>query len=267
VDRLTIQFALRPLSEVEPWGSLARGVRLHWFGLSDGWYDVAVGERRLFGVLGGDPRGVDYPVVRLWEDLIEVAPFALEALPDDIAARAARGDAWAAWCQEAWDAGDELDELTEVALDWWAGRRLDSGHLRGAPRLDLWRHGDRLHVRWRSPPPDPDDPVWCSPSGDAIVSAHAFLEELIRFDRELMIAMQARVDEVAAGGLRAEIAIDVDELRREQADRASWLSRALTEKPRGLASWDDVVAAMHELERRLDATATATVVNRPTGEA
>ncbi len=175
--------------------------------LTDGWYDISIGEHRLFCVVGGDERGVDYNVARLWEDLLEVAPFALEPLPEPLADRVAQGDVWAAWCEQAWDVDDHEDDLHANALGWWWNRNLSSGHLRHAPRVDMWSRGDDLHLRWRSLPPEADGPVWCSPSGDAVVSARAFHEELVRFDRELIVAMQNRVDEVAARGLRADISI------------------------------------------------------------
>jgi hypothetical protein len=45
---LRLSFELRPLEDVRPWGTLESGFHLHGFGLTDGWYDVVVGEHRLF---------------------------------------------------------------------------------------------------------------------------------------------------------------------------------------------------------------------------
>jgi hypothetical protein len=66
VHDVHLSFELRPLEDVQPWGTPESGFHLSWFGLTDGWYDVVVGERRLFSAPDGDPRGVDYQVARLW---------------------------------------------------------------------------------------------------------------------------------------------------------------------------------------------------------
>jgi hypothetical protein len=65
MDGFRIFFELRPLSDVQPWGDAESGLSLHWFGLTDGWYDVAIDEHRLYSGRG-ETRGIDYQVVRLW---------------------------------------------------------------------------------------------------------------------------------------------------------------------------------------------------------
>jgi len=122
------------------------GFSLSWFGLTDGWYDVVVGEHRLFST---------------------------------------PGDAWAVWDRDARQAADPLGEVAELAVAWWSHRTVDSSHLRGAPVMNLWRDGDDLHVRWRSHPSGTDAPAWCSPDGDAIVSVQCFRDELVSFDHDL----------------------------------------------------------------------------------
>lgn len=248
---LHLSFELRPLEDITPWGTPESGFHLSWFGLTDGWYDVVVSEHRLFSTPDGDPRGIDYQVVRLWEDLLAVAPYALEPLPEPLAARAHQDDAWAAWERDARQATDALSEVAELAVAWWSHRTVDSSHLRGAPVMNLWRDGDDLHVRWRSHPSGTDAPAWCSPDGDAIVSVQRFRDELVRFDHDLIAAMQARVDAVATGRLRPDIGIDVKALHREHADRATWLRCALSTRPGGLPPWDDIIAAVLETERHL----------------
>jgi hypothetical protein len=83
-----------------------------------------------------------------------------------------------------------------------------------------------LHVRWRSHPSGIDAPAWYSPDGDAIVSVQRFRDELVRFDHDLIAAMQARVDAVATGRLRPDIAIDVRPAQRAVpragADDGGW---------------------------------------------
>jgi hypothetical protein len=251
VHDLHFPFELLPLEDVQPWGTPESGLSLSWYGLTNGWYDLVVGEQRLFSAPDGDPRGIDYQVARLWEELLAAAPFVLEPLPRALAARARRGDAWARWERDTREAADALGEVAELAVAWWSHRTVGSYHLRGAPDMNLWRDGDDLHVRWRSIPSGADAPVWCSPDGDATVAVQRFCDELARFDRDLIAAMQVRVDAIAAGQLRPDIAIDVAALHAEHADRATWLRSALTIRPGGLPRGDDVTEAVLEAEHRL----------------
>lgn len=249
MDTVRFQFELRDLAEVLPWGSGERGLTLHWFGLTDGWYDVIIGEHRLYSGRG-DARGIAYPVVRLWEDLIEVVPWALKSVPEALATRLADVDAWASWVDRAWDLDDRA-EVVSVALEWWSSRVMVAHHLVGAPTLQMWRFGDDLRIRWCTSSPTKEDPVWSSPKGDAIMSVSAFRDELIRFDRELIAAMHARVDAVEENWSRPEVKIDVVQLHREHADRATWLERALDVPRHREHPWEAVVDAVVELEREI----------------
>ena len=251
MDSLRVFFELRPLANVAPWGDPETGLRLHWFGLTDGWYDLVIGDHRLYSVVG-ETRGIDYQVVRLWEDLIQVAPYALESVPDVLASRLADSDAWTSWVERTWDL-DDRDEVVEAALDWWFDREMSAGHLVGAPTLQLWSYGDQLRLNWKSAPRGSAAPAWSSPNGRATASPNAFREGLIRFDRELISAMSSRISEVEQNWGRPEVAIDVKALRREHTDRSSWLQRALQGPRHQKPSWDEVVKAVIALEDRIGA--------------
>lgn len=248
-----IAFELCRLEDVLPFGTPETGLRLHWYGLTCGWYDVVIGDQRLFSLLDGDPRGIDYQIARIWEDLLGVAPYVLEPLPAPLAARVRDGDAWAAWELEASQADTPGDAAT-LATAWWRHRGVGSAHLCGAPYMNLWLDGDHVHVRWRSHRSG-SEPAWCSPSGDAVIPVQRFRDELVRFDRHLIAAMQARVDAVTARPLPPNIALDLEDLHREHADRATWLDHALSIRPGGLPPWDDVIAAVLATERHLGRSA------------
>lgn len=249
MDRLRIFFELRPLADVEPWGNPDSDLRLHWFGLTDGWYDLVIDGHHLYSI-AGDTRGIDYYVVRLWEDLIAVAPYALEPLPEPLASRLADFDAWTSWVEKTWDL-DDRDDVVSTALDWWFHREMSATHLVGAPTLQIWRCDDELRLSWKSRPRDSETPAWSSPNGEAATNANAFHEELIKFDRELISAMSTRIREIERNWDRPEIAIDVEDLRRDHALRASQLQRALQGPRYGQRSWDEVVEAVIALEKRV----------------
>ena len=244
-----IFFELRPLSDVQPWGDSETGFELHWFGLTDGWYDVSIDGHRLYSG-PGETRGIDYQVVRLWEDLIEVAPYALESVPEPLASRLSDFSAWSAWVEKTWDL-DDRDDVLSTATDWWFHREMSASHLVRAPSLEMWRCGDELHLHWDSTPGESATPAWSSPNGRATMNASTFREELIRFDRELIAAMEIRVSEIERNWNRPEIAIDIENLRREHADRALSLQQAL-ERPRYREpSWDEIVEAVVAVDKRI----------------
>ncbi|HEY9907288.1 MAG TPA: DUF5984 family protein [Thermosynechococcaceae cyanobacterium] len=90
---MLFDFHLRPLEEVMPWGKPPNSY-LSWFVLTDGFYRLQVGSEFLFNysddfaerwaaqsVSVHTRSFVDYYVVRLWEDLLEILPDVLEPLP------------------------------------------------------------------------------------------------------------------------------------------------------------------------------------------
>ena len=246
MDPVRIQFELRPLDQVRP--SVDRK-RLHWFELTDGWFDLTIGSHRLFES-SASTRGAELYVVRPWEDLIDVAPFAFNPLPDPLVARVGAAG-WTDWVARAWEASANDYELAERALGWWQRRQLGTSYLHGAPRLDFWRHGEELHVEWSSPPTKPGEPTWVSPGGSAVVSVGEFRDKLVELDRALIAAMGERIDAAAQSWARADVKVDIDELRRDHADRSTWLQKSLDVGSDKLPPWDEILAAIGELEQRV----------------
>lgn len=145
---IRFQFKLRPLADVVPWGD--DQPVLHWFALTDGWYWIEVGQHALFKYEGGDePPYVDYYVVRLWEDMLDMAANVLEPVPPDLLWLIEResiglGD----------DAADDVFDAVEAAQEWYGGHCLYTGPLRVAPAIRMWRQvgaKDEVIVAWRNP--------------------------------------------------------------------------------------------------------------------
>ncbi|MEU0805560.1 DUF5984 family protein [Streptomyces sp. NPDC005970] len=234
---IRFRFGLTPLEQVRPWGRGDRPV-LHWFGLTDGWYVIDLGEhellrysegtvRRLRG--GGDGEGAgpshpyaDYYVVRLWEDLLALLPAALEPVPEDLAGFVARDSSdW------HWEDTPQID----AAVGWHSDRDLNTGYLRVAPDIRCWRtvagERDVMHVSWahRS---DPEDEIeFAAPdTGRVTVPTSAFVAAVGELDRALLEAMEQRIGELEAAGPPPGVELDLEQLRREHRDRAGWLRRA-----------------------------------------
>ena len=72
-----LEFALRPLDEVQPFTDGEGNPHVHWFALTDGTYDVRLDGQSIFEYSDAarahfglpDVAGVDYQVARLFHDL------------------------------------------------------------------------------------------------------------------------------------------------------------------------------------------------------
>lgn len=246
------QFRLRPLEEVEPWGEDPPA--LHWFGLSDGWCWWQAGPPQLFRYAPPAAPYVAYQVVRPWEDLLDRLPDILAPVPDDLAGRLRDPEEWQRLTDTAWALietrdDDGLWDLLNSAFLWWSERTWDAGYLSHPPKIWLWTQGDTFQLQW-------DNravlvaglPVWDATHGEITMPVSAFVDEVTSFHERFMAAMAERVAAVRAGGLRPEIAIDLDRLAQEQSERATWLTNALARKPPE-QDWDKVRAAINEAER------------------
>ncbi|MFJ5924343.1 DUF5984 family protein [Kitasatospora sp. NPDC092948] len=250
---IRFRFGLTPLDEVRPWG--AGHPVLHWFGLTDGWYcidldghEVLRYTERTVRELRSDTDGgqpcpyVDYYVVRLWEDMIELVSEAMEPVPPDLVDIAA--DISPDW---AWqDAPDEAD----AALAWHSAGFLRTGHLRIAPRVRCWRtiisEADTVALAWEHQA-DPAGVIeFAGPqTGRVTMPTSEFLAAVTDLDRMLLAAMDQRISELEESAPVPGVELDVTELRREHRDRATWLQRARNHEPG--TDWEAVRTGLRTL--------------------
>ncbi|MFI0803373.1 DUF5984 family protein [Amycolatopsis lurida] len=217
---IRFHFRLRPLAEVEPWGDH----RLHWFALTDGWYWIEVNGHKLFqhpsNADTGQPVPVDYYVVRLWEDLLEVLPSVLEPVPADLADRMTSD--LDAWC------GADV-EGAEAALDWYSSHFMYTSYLVASPSILWWRSvggRDTITVDWRH---TAEHGLDCTVPGQgrASVPTELFLRAVEEFDRELIAAVGRRITEIEACGPDPDIQLDLEQLRHEHQQRSGSLTAAI----------------------------------------
>jgi hypothetical protein len=235
-------FRLREIDDVEPWeqGSTRR---LHWFGLTDGssWLrlgDVDIGALR--PEIAPDPAWpyAEYQVARVWEDALKAASHGLTSVPSDVSARVASDPvAFAEWLERRYaqiDAArgeDRWDALE--GFEVWRVRRLETSDALGGVDLLMssTEHDVTLSYRTR-------DPVRVEARGFVRLRRHDFIAELRRFDGRLMSAMRERVQTLVERGGLPGVEIDLEGLVREQADRETWLERALHRAEIRVESWD-----------------------------
>ncbi|RSM52208.1 hypothetical protein DMH03_40710 [Amycolatopsis sp. WAC 01376] len=221
---IRFHFRLRPLAEVESWDDRD----LHWFALTDGWYWIEVDGHKLFhhppNAIAGQPSPVDYYVVRLWEDLLEVLPSLLEPVPADLVDLMTSD-------QDAWCGAGVED--AEAALDWYSSHFMYTSYLTASPRIVWWRtlaDRDTITVDWRHAAEHGLD-CTVPRQGQASVPTELFLRALEKFDRELIDAMDQRITEIEARGLDPDIPLDLEQLRHEHQQRSLSLAATLQHVP------------------------------------
>jgi Family of unknown function (DUF5984) len=248
---LRFRFQLTPLPRVPPWGQPER--RLHWFALTDGWYWIETGGQELLRYSpetllrqrdGGDPQHpyVDYYVARLWEDLIELTSTIMRPVPHDLVEFVASNP-------DDWISSDS--EESWAAAVWHGEHALDLGYLRQAPHIRAWRtapnNGDEVTVTWRHQLDD-ETRFAADPAGRVQIPVESFVAAVRRLDGELMTAMDQRITELERTGPPADIEIDIEQLRSEHVDRATWLAQRLASQPD--MNWSAVRLGAGQLLRR-----------------
>jgi Family of unknown function (DUF5984) len=262
---MLFDFHLSPLDEVHPWGK-PPDLSLSWFGFTEGSYRLQVGSEFLLNYsdeivdhwaeknpdIKSGPF-VDYYVVRLWEDILDLLPDALEPLPKEISKFFEKDkNAWFQWENDAltWvdSQSDEEQalEVFELAVWWQRDRRLDAGYLQNSPRIWIWTTEESVIISWDNTDILLDDiQVWSATQGHYCIQRDDFLNEVRDFHSKLMSEMAERVDQVCARWHRPEIQVDTAQLKDEQQDRKTWLDRAL-HKPAS-TDWAIVLAAIEAI--------------------
>jgi hypothetical protein len=249
---IRFRFGLHPVQDVQPWGG--DSPTLHWFALTSGWYWIEAGDHELlryadhtlrrWAIEEGDGGKlnpyVDYYVVRLWEDVLEMVSVLTEPVPPDLVGFvAAELPDWPSW---------DNTPQGETAGMWHADHSMYMGPLTNAPHIRLWRtitDGiDAVTVDWKHPPESAIG--FAAPAaGRVTVPTSSFDAAVSELDHALLAAMEDRVTALESAGPPAGVDLDLRQLRREQRDRATWLPRARARKR--VTDWAAVRVGAREL--------------------
>jgi hypothetical protein len=211
----------------------------------DGWFWMTVGDGELFRTRERPrerPSGfayVDYQVVRLWEDVLELLPRAIAPVPSDIAKRLESIEDWLTWfagfSDRLAEPATEVDaDPYELAAKWATDRWLDTAYLVRGPRIFFWRTDDTMHVAWENRHRIDDDaePIWSNAKGHVSMTIEDFVHEVRDFDDRLMAAMAERIASVQTSWPHPGVIIDLVQLDHEQEQRSTWLSVLCKPRPR-----------------------------------
>ena len=271
---MRIDFRLRPLGEITPWRDAdGSNPYLGWFGLTDGWYWIAVGNVELFrysrAILahwvreaGGEPwiarmgglPYVDYQVAQLWSDLLWFLPDVLAPVPPQLAVALASG-AWTQWEQEAEVAvmealpKHEAINLLYGATRWLGKRELDSAYLVSGPLTRCWSDGSQVHLKW-----DNQErmlygmPAWEASVGHHVISPAAFHDAIGDFNERFLRRMADRVAIAQGEWERPEVTLDPHLAESQRANTQWGQGRLTTGAQQEPDDWDTVLASIARIE-------------------
>lgn len=236
------EFELTPLELVTPWGE-SPNLSLHWFGLTYGKYRIRVGKDYLlnysagYSTHTGDATSfVEYQVVRLWEDILEMLPSILEPAPDELHYLLESSAT-----ERKNFLGRAIDEdLPESSTYWLCDRELDCGYLATAPQISIWSTESDVTISWDCERnTENSKPVWSASRGSYKMTRTEFLNAVTEFDAALIAQMKDRVDSVLSGWKSGTVRIDLGHLVREQEDRSTWLANHLQRAIN--TPWDEII--------------------------
>jgi hypothetical protein len=259
---MLFNFNLTPLENVQPWGRPDEK-RLHWFGLTDGEYWIQVGNEALFEYSEharyhlGSKRYCNYQVVRLYEDLMEMTPYVLEAVPVELIPyiSGSTGRIWStaseSWFAETRDHNDrdQYWEIVDASATWIGRRRLDTAYLLPSANIHLWSDAIHVFFEWDNREKlVTGAPAWVAQYGAYRLPREEFIAEVKSFHTRLMEQMSDRVEQVLAGALPSDIDIDLFGLQQEHLRRCRLIDGVFADPPIP-TDWQRVQIAIHEIER------------------
>lgn len=230
------EIKLKDLKDVDPWGTL-ENLSLHWFGLTDGFFFMNVGNEKLFclseevlkqnlGLEKIPDNGfyIDYPVVRPYEDILEILPNILQEVPEDVFSYI----------------GTHEKQYAFEDMDWLRCRTLSASHLLFPPTIIFLNHKDKIIIRWNNKNNIEDGiPVWSAVFGEIDMPVNEFISEVQKFHDELMLQMQKRIEVLLADNPLPHVKIDLNGLQREHMERRKSLEIALNGRVK-IQDWDEV---------------------------
>ena len=265
---MIFDFTLDPIENVHPWGK-PENLNIGWFVLTQGNYRLKVGDEYLLNYTDefvkylsekypeyAQPQNtfVDYYIVRLWEDILEILPAILEPVPQQLEhfldsgyenyqALNERAPDWQEFEMEKGADKNETWKVVDLATDWINNRWLDSAYLSPSARIWIWSDENDVVVSWENRQIIIEGiSVWSASQGNYRINKGDFVNEIQDFDRKLFAEMNKRVEEVCRSWKNPEIKIDFEQLQSEQKNRAMWLESKLKDFRK--TDWNEVISAI-----------------------
>lgn len=234
-----INFALKPLCAIVPWGGKHKS--LSWFGMTDSELWIRVGEQtiyeysdaaRYFGKC--NIRYNDYQLSRFLEDFSEIFDNIRESIPEKYYNMIESfWDMRDSWKELHINDDDDIfdtfyDEELEPLGQWFSDRVFDSGHLIGGPLIGCFRCGERIKIWWLSDDVlENGENIWTSTGGVYELAYADFTAEVYRFFGEFYKSMDEQVRRAIERNWR-EVEVDKTRLAEENEERKEGFNQKLT---------------------------------------
>lgn len=259
------EFKLKPLTEVLPWEHNGKQY-LHWYGLTDGIYYLNLKGNKLFessreymdylnkvspGTAVKTPY-IDYQVIRLYEDLLEILPNILQNIPGALVDLIGSFNSEEDFLKgsEYRDDNKNMWDIYHYATLWWECRCLTSMHLQYGPNIHFWLFDEAVHIRWNnSAHCENGIQIWNSLKGEVKYSKTDFVEEVKSFHNRLMNEMEKRIIEIEYNNPIVHVHLDLPQLKNEQKERRKSLQTAMKSDP-DIKDWNKVIKAIRLLKNQ-----------------
>ena len=247
---------------------------LSWFWLTDGFYWMNVDGQKLFEnseecLRYSEKEGytypnrefqkcMDYQVVRLWEDMIEILPSISQPVPKEfhqllsqsLVKISADSDLF-------YDYVNLIDETPEYKANnkyfdkpfYLDSYRLCTMHIGLSPTLYFWRfkdsNEDNMHIAWDftqtfTTESGKEIPVWSATIGHFEMSYESFMQEFNGFHNRLMYAMELKIKEIETKPELQALLCENYDLRKEHNERIESVERQFKEYPVNF-DWDEMI--------------------------
>lgn len=224
-----INFKLQDLDKIMPFGEEPH-FNLHWFGLTDGFLWLDVGDKTIYeyskaaqNYFDNCPRYNDYQISRFLEDFSLTFQYIAEPVPKELYDIVDRfGSILNQWAElhEDDDENDCTFDNDYYGLSEWYGyRSFDSGHLVGGPYISFFRYEDNIKILWESAGVlENGEYIWTAPKGMLEISYKEFVTETKRFFEAFFISMDKQVNNALLKDW-GKIELDKESLVKENQER------------------------------------------------
>lgn len=264
---MIFEFKLFPIENIYPWGS-PPNESLSWFGFTDGEYRLKVGSKYLLNyseeytkyLNENSPEYfststlVDYQVVRLWEDILEMLPAILKPVPreiryfldSDYKNYRRFSERLKDWQESEIAKGiieSETWDIADLAISWINERWFDNAYLTNSARIWIWSDEKDVIFNWDNREVKVEEiPIWSANYGNYRINKENFINEVRMFDSRLIAEMNERVEIICQNWKKPEIKVDFEQLKNEQENRSTWLDSSLRRTLN--TDWNKVISAI-----------------------
>lgn len=268
---MIFDFTLDSIENIYPWGK-PENLSISWFALTQGNYRLKVGEEYLLNYTDeflkylsekypeysdSQITFVDYYVVRLWEDILDILSDILEPVPEKLQHFLDSGyenyqslhERALDWQESEIKTGankSDTWETVDLATNWLNYCWLDSAYLSPSAKIWIWSNENDVVISWDNSRVKVENiNVWSANKGNYRINKNEFINNVREFNKNLFDDMNERVETVCQSWKNDKIKIDFEQLKNEQRNRATWLESKL--KTVRKTNWSKVISAISQI--------------------